>query len=171
MRDALMTYRKSPKGVLTNIYQKQKERSKKKGMHPPTYTLQEFHEMFLNDPKFIALYFNWINNGCQYYDKPSIDRKDPNRGYTHDNIQLLTWRENREKGDKENAQRFTTPIIMLDREGHKIREFESIKEAVAETGFSQGLIVMCCQGKRNHTGGYQFQYSGDRFRKKASTDV
>ena len=162
----LMRYRISPKGVLTNIYHKQIERCKKKGVSLPTYSLNEFHERFLNDEKFQDIYSNWVNNGCQYYDKPSIDRIDPDKGYSMDNIQVLTWRENREKGDRENARRKTTAIVMFDRNGNKLREFESIKEAVKETNLHQGLIVAVCQGLRNHTGGFVFRYRGDKFRKR-----
>lgn len=84
-------------------------------------------------------------------------------GYTSDNIQILTWEDNRLKGDRENS-RVTTPIVM-HKDGEKLAEFESIKAAVEITGFSQGNISMCCQGKRSHVGGYVFSYRGDKFRK------
>lgn len=163
--NATQRYRLTPKGVLTNIYHKMIERSTKKNINPPDYSLREFHEMFLNHSEFNRIYTNWIACGCQYYDKPSIDRKNPDKGYTRDNIQIMTWRENRIKGDKENAQRFTTAIVMFDLNGNKIKDFESIKSAVIETKLSQGSIVMCCQNKRKSTGGYTFKYRGDKFKK------
>lgn len=163
--NATQKYRLTPKGILTNIYHKQIERCNKKNLPLPEYSLIELHEMFLKNSLYLELYDKWIMSGRQYYDKPSIDRKDPDKGYAKDNIQIMTWGENREKGDFENAVRFTTAIEMFDRDSNKIREFESIKEAVKETGLHQGLIVMVCQGKRNHTGGYIFRYRGDKFRK------
>lgn len=163
--EALTKYRHSPKGVLTNIYHKMIERSNRKGLERPNYSLKEFHSMFLGSPLFMQIFKVWESGGYQYYDIPSIDRENPNGGYTKDNIQIMTWRDNRRKGDRENAIRITTPIIMFSMSGDKIREFESTNEAVKVTGFSQGLITACCQGRRNHTHGFKFEYRGDKFRK------
>lgn len=163
---ATQRYRKTPKGVLTNMYHKQVERSKKRGKPLSGYSLDEFHQIFLHNPVFLGLYEQWINNGCQYYDKPSIDRKNPDGWYTKDNIQVMSWRENRVKGDKENSERRTTAVVMRDLQGDTLREFESVKNAVEATGICLGLIVACCQGKRNHTRGLRFSYRGDKFRKK-----
>jgi len=143
-----------------------KERSNLKCIQAPDYSLKEFHEMFLNNSSFLGIFKAWESRGYRCCDKPSIDRKNPDMGYTRDNIQIMTWGDNRRKGDAENSNRITTAIEMLDSCGNKIREFESVKEAVRETGLNQGLIVMVCQGKRNHTGGYVFRYRGDRFRKR-----
>jgi len=165
---ALTKYRHTPKGVLTNIYHKMIERSKYKGVLYLEYSLREFHEKFLNDPLFISIFTHWEASGYQYYEKPSIDRKNPNLGYTDGNIQVMSWRENRLKGDLENSIRFTTPVIMFNLSGDKIREFESIKDAVRITGCSQGLISACCQGKRSHTHEFKFKYRGDKFRKSSS---
>ena len=163
--NALLKYRHTPKGVLTNLYHKMIERSKLKGISAPDFSLQEFHKMFLDNQIFLEIFKHWESRGYQYYDKPSIDRKNPDRGYTKDNIQVMSWCDNRMKGDKENSLRFTTPVIMYDLHGNRIKEFESIKEAVIYTGFNQGLITMCCQGKRNHTHGFKFMYRGDKFKK------
>ena len=161
---ALINYRHSPKGVLTNIYCKMKERSNLKSIQCPDYSLKEFHEMFLNNHSFLNIFKFWELRGYQYYDKPSIDRRDPDKGYTKDNIQIMTWGDNRRKGDRENAIRITTSVVMFNMDGDKTREFESTNEAVRITGFSQGLITACCQGKRNHTHGFKFKYRGDKFR-------
>jgi len=160
----LAKYRHTPKGLLTNIYSKMKERSRKRGGGFPDYSLNEFHEMFMDDQLFLKIFKHWELGGYQYYDIPSIDRKDSYRGYTRDNIQIMTWRENRIKGDRENAIRFTTPVIMQDLKGNKIKEFESTKEAAIYTGIPQGSITSCCQGRQRKTHGYRFIYRGDKFR-------
>lgn len=165
MSTSTAKYRKTPKGLLTNMYNKQIYRCMKKDVQPPTYTLNQLHERFLNNYDYLKLHENWASNGHQYYDVPSIDRKNPELGYTLENIQIMTWRENREKGDKENAIRFTTAIVMNDMEGNFIKEYDSIKKASSELGISQGLISMCCQGKRKHTKGFVFKYRGDKFKK------
>ena len=164
-RSPVEKYKRSPKGILTVLYSKMKERTKQKGLPEIDFTLKELHQRYLNDKHYLDLCEKWMESGFDKYFKPSIDRINPDGGYTKDNIQMVTWGENRRKGDKENAERITTAVVMYTMEGKKIKEFESIKDAVKETGISQGLITMCCQGKRNHTNGYRFKYRGDQFRK------
>lgn len=158
-------FRRTPKGVLTNLYHKMKERNKKNNRGELEFSLKDFHDKYLNNENFLKIYQNWVDSMYIAYEKPSIDRENPDEGYVIDNLQMMTWKENRRKGDIENSNRITTAIVMCDFDGTVIKEFESVKQAVVETGLSQGNIVMCCQGKRNHTGGYVFKYRGDRFRK------
>jgi len=37
--------------------------------------------------------------------------------------------------------------------------FETQREAATKMGLSQSKISLCCQGKRNHTGGYRWKYA------------
>lgn len=162
----MIKYRRSPKGVLTVLYSKMKERSRKNNLPSLDFSLNEFHHMFIESESFKNLYKLWVDSDFNKMNKPSIDRHDPDLGYSKENIRLMTWYENRIKGDKENAERITTSVIKFDLNGNKICEYESVKEAVEKTGLNQSSIVMCCQGKRNHTGGFIFKYRGDKFRKK-----
>jgi len=150
-------YRKTPKGLLTNIYQRIKNRCLKYE-YSLDFTLKDIHILFLNDKKFIKLFKFWEKNGYKYYDVPTIDRIDAYKGYEKNNIQILSWLENRKKGDKECAIKKWKPIIMTDMDGNKIKRFESIKRCANETGLNYSLIILVCQGKRNHTGGYKFIY-------------
>ncbi|MEK6880476.1 MAG: hypothetical protein AABY22_12745 [Nanoarchaeota archaeon] len=150
-------FRKTPKGVLTNIYQHQKARSKRYG-YELDYSLKELHKMFLQSNKFLRIWRKWKQNGYKYYDKPSIDRKDANVGYTKKNVQMMTWRQNRVKGNKEVSLKKLKPIIALDLDGNKVKAFPSIKSAVMALGLNQGLISSVLTGKRKHTGGYKFIY-------------
>lgn len=150
-------YRKTKKGILTNIYQHIKHRSFKYN-YELNINLSQLHNMFLNDNKFDDIYNKWVKNGFKYYDKPSIDRINPYKGYDINNIQIMTWGENRKKGDIECAIKKHKPIIMYDFDKTEIKRFNSIKEAVVFTGLNQSLIVMVCQGKRTHTGGFVFKY-------------
>jgi len=150
-------FRKTPKGVLTNIYQHQKERSKKYG-YELGYTLKELHTIFLEDKKFLRIYRKWKKGGYKYYDKPSIDRKDADKGYIFENIQIMTWKQNRRKGDIEVSIKKWKPIIMCDMDGEEIKKFNSVKEATIKMGLNQSLISEVLGGKRNHTGGYKFIY-------------
>ena len=148
---------------MTNSYHKQIERCNKRGKNPPDYTLEDLHKRYLNDETFLSIYKQWADNGYKYYDYPSIDRVDNSKGYTLNNLQIMTWAQNRQKGDIENSH-LTTEVLQYLMDGLFLRSFSSIKEAVKITGCHQGLISACCQGKRNQTGGYIWKY-GDTKRK------
>lgn len=70
----------------------------------PICTPQEFEAWcmdFENLQVFLMLYFEWAMNGFNRWDSPSIDRIDPNKGYSLDNLQWLTFAENCEKNNKD----------------------------------------------------------------------
>ena len=69
-------YRKTPKGVLTNMYSHMKDR------HSVQFTLKEFHKRFLTDRKFKRLFKEWENSSYDKQLKPSLDRTDPRKPYT-----------------------------------------------------------------------------------------
>ncbi|ASV67594.1 NUMOD1 domain-containing DNA-binding protein [Cytobacillus kochii] len=158
-------YRHTPKGVLTNLYGKMKERINKNGYGEMPFSLKEFHERYLYDFTFLQLFEGWRNAGYEKLNKPSVDRINPNFGYSFENIEFVTWEKNRKKSDKENSK-VTTSINMYDKNtGKLLMKFDSVKKAVEYTGLSQGNIVMCCQGKRNYVGSYVFKYNGIKHRK------
>ena len=73
--------------------------------HPkPAYTLGEFREWLL-DNSFSILYDKFIESNYDTWLIPSVDRINDDLPYTFDNIQLITWRENWEKGMKSNKTR------------------------------------------------------------------
>lgn len=50
------------------------------------------------------------------------------------------------------------PVIQLTFDGKFVERFHSSHEASRITGLSQGNIYSCCNGKRNHTGGYIWKW-------------
>ena len=163
-------FRKTPKGVLTNLYSKMKERNIKKGFGELPFSLKELHDRFLNNDDYIKQFNIWVKNSYKKEFKPSFDRINPTIGYALDNMQILSWSENRKKADWEKSFLYTTPVVMYDMNGNVIRAFESTKEACSMTELSQSAITMCCQGKSHSVKGYVFKYRGDRFRCKKSYD-
>ena len=91
-------FRRTPKGVLTNLYSKMKYRNIKKGFGELPFTLQELHKNFLNDKKYIELFNQWEISGYKTSLKPSFDRINPNIGYFMQNITIKSWQDNRKKG-------------------------------------------------------------------------
>lgn len=164
-------YKKTPKGVLTILYSKMKERNVKKGFGELPFSLSELHDKFLNDTNFLVIYQKWLESNCDKASKPSFDRINPTIGYSMKNIKLMSWSENRKKADWEKSFIYTTPVVMLDENGEYIREFGSTKEASQCTGLRQSGITACCQGKYKRTGGYLFKYRGDKFRCKKTMNI
>lgn len=162
LTDSTRKFRKTKKGVLTNLYNKQIHRSIKKGVPVPAYSLTRLHELFLNDNKFNRLFNEWVSNGYNKQFKPTIDRISCKLPYTEENIQVLSWADNRYKQRMETNIFRATPIVQKMGD-LVIREFKSVKDAVIKTSLSQGNISSCLTGKRKTCGGYNWEYkSQDR---------
>ena len=156
MNQNLINYRKTKKGVLTNIYSKQKERSKLKGYPAPSYSLAELHDLYLNDLKFNRLYNEWVKSNYNKSYKPSIDRINCKIPYTIKNIQILSWSDNRFKQSMERRKRGKS--IIMKKDGIFVERFNSVRDAVKKTGFNQSGISSCLSKKYKFTFGFQFEY-------------
>jgi len=143
-------YRETPKGVLTNMYSNMKSRREVE------FTLEEFHDRFLTDKKFIRLHSEWISSGKDKMKKPSLDRISNKKGYTVKNTHMLTWAENRHKQVMERRSRKGSVIQYLN--GKQIAKYRSQKEAVKQTGISQGNMSEHMNGKRPHVEGFTFKF-------------
>lgn len=63
---------------------------------------KNYIERFYNDEQFNSLYLSWVESGKIKYKKPSLDHIVPkSKGGTNslDNLQFLSWFENRCKND------------------------------------------------------------------------
>ena len=144
-------YRKTPKGVLTNMYQHIKAR------HKTDFTLLEFHQ-FLNDKKFKRLFKEWEKSGYKKQLKPSLDRIDCKKNYSKDNIQMMTWAENRFKQSVYDGKRGRKPAVLQLLGNKVVRRFTSQRDVVKKLGIHQGNISQVLNGKRNYVNGYKFIY-------------
>lgn len=132
------------------------ERSRLKGFPSPDYSLDWLHETFLNDIKFRRLYDEWVRSGFDKWKKPTIDRINRLKSYTKDNIQLLSWEDNRAKENNERRSRKGRVIQYKD--GVEIARYVSQRQLIRQTGFSQGLVSAVLNGKKKHYKGYTFKY-------------
>ena len=121
-------YNQTRGGLITKIYSGQICSSKKRCHKTPTYTKTELVQWIYKQPMFEDLYNNWVQSDYDTWMKPSVDRIDDNIGYTMENIQLMTWKENNKKSkfgkNKEVLQILNNKIIA----GYK-----SLKEASKKT--------------------------------------
>ncbi len=155
----MLSFRRSKKGVLCHLLNRQKIRSQLKGWEMPDYDLGWMYDRFLFDPTFNRLYQAWVDSGYDRWFIPSIDRIDPTLPYTKSNIQMISYRDNARKADA--GERARTEVIMCDLDGTEIRIFRSMSEASAATGASPGNIGSCCRDQRYTAKGYRWKY-GER---------
>jgi hypothetical protein len=155
-------YHRTKGGLIAQIYGSQKYRSKRRGHALPTYTKQELTEWLYSQKLFHELFDNWKASGYDTMLVPSVDRKDDSIGYSLGNIQLMTWRENNNKGysDRKNGinNKASKAVIQFSKEGEFIAEYYSGKEAFRQTGIRQGSISSCCLGISKTSGGYIWKF-------------
>lgn len=144
-------YRKTPKGLLTNSYNHQKNRKKTE------YSLRELQDSFIKNKRFERLFKEWQKSGYKKEMKPTVDRIDCLKGYTLKNIQVLTWAENRYKQRME-LKRIRARKCYMCLNGKVIKVFGSQREAVLKTGLSQGNLSEALNKKRRTCGGYNWTY-------------
>lgn len=150
-------YRKTWKGLIVNIYDAQKQRCKGKD-RCLYYSLEQFKEWCELSSKMSRLYINWKKSGYETLLKPSIDRMDPTKGYEFENIQVLTWRENREKGARDKIILLGKKILQLDMSGKTIKQFGSLGEASTTLKINKANIWSALNGKRLSAGGFKWRY-------------
>ncbi len=155
-------YRTSKNGLVRRMYARQRMSSKERGQVPPTYSADEFIDWIYSQKKFHVLYDNWKRLDFQKDYVPSVDRKDDRLGYTMANIQIMTWKENKEKGEHYHQigknSNDLKPVIQLTIDGDFVAEFISQSEAARQTGIDNSYISGCCRGKNKSAKGYKWKY-------------
>mgnify|MGYP003679226403 CR=1 FL=1 len=138
------------------IYGAQRASSRERGHIYPDYTLEELRDWMQQQPQLETLLRNYRESEDSDL-VPSIDRKKDELPYTLDNIQLGTWKQNRDKeSDKKKVA-----IIQMTLEGEFIKEWRGAREAGRELGISQANISAVCRGAKYHnsSGGYKWKFS------------
>ena len=140
-------------GLAKKMYASQLSSSKERRHDKPTYTEEELYVWLLAQPDFKKLFKVWKDSGWKKDLVPSGDRLNDSRGYSFDNLQLVTWYENEAKANNAKLR----AVLMLDKDTlETLREFESIKQATDSTKINH--ISCVCRGSRNTAGGYKWKY-------------
>ena len=72
------------------------------------------------------------------------------------NLNLMTHKENINYGSR--TEKCSKPVLQFDLQDILIKEYSSTHQAERETGFAQGNIVNCCNGKLKQAYGYIWRY-------------
>lgn len=165
-KDCVIKDSRTISGVIRKIYSRQRESCRNRGHEFPTYSRIELETWVSTQPLFFALYQDWVNSNYERDLAPSIDRKDDYKSYTFDNIQVMSWEDNRTKSycskktissrEKLGIARKSTFQFSLS--GVFIKEFPSTHKAGKTTGINAKNISSCCRGELLSAGGYLWSY-------------
>ena len=143
-----------------SIYRQQVHSSKIRGHQPPTYTIDEIVNKYINNKKYIKLHKAWVASNYDRWLAPSLDRINNDLGYSFDNIELMTWEQNHANGDRDQklgklvCGNTHVGVSQYTKEGVFIQSFISQHEASRATGVSNKRISDCLNGRLKSTGGF-----------------
>lgn len=98
-------YEKTPKGFLMRSYRNMQSRVQ--GIQKRKYHLyqgkellprEDFYSWSLNSDEFKTLFNEWESSGYDRKLTPSVDRINPTKGYSLDNMEWVTHSENSRRG-------------------------------------------------------------------------
>ena len=88
------------------------------------------------------------------YEINHLDERPVNNALS--NLSLVTHKENVNYGTRN--EKCSKPVLQFTLDGILVKEYPSIHQAYRETGFSQGNISSCCNGKLKTAYGYKWRY-------------
>lgn len=122
------------------MYATQKASSTKRGHTPPDYSEEELYDWVISQTNFKSLWDNYQKNDHPKILAPSADRIDPNKPYTLNNLELITWAENDTRGSRDTKSgRVITQhkgVRSLNLDGTIHRTYVSLHEAARDVGGS-----------------------------------
>ena len=158
-------YWRTPVGRMSYIYQGQLQSSKERGHAVPAYS-PEALTMWAFSQGLEQIVETWAKSGYSKNFAPSVDRLNPNLGYSFENIRLVTWKTNNDKAyqDRKSCTHVTRQcrrVEQLTLNGEHVAYFASIAAAGRATGIQRTNINAMCMGKPAYksVGGFLWQHA------------
>lgn len=144
------------------------KRTKQEKILKPNITKANYQQVHLcKDKKIKILYIHrlvaetFIPNHNNY---PCVNHKDENSiNNVVNNLEWCDKKYNNNYGNckEKHSKEVSIPINQYDLKDNFIKQWNSMKEAQETLKISRGNICLCCQGKRNKTGGYKWRYANN----------
>ena len=133
---------KSKKSMIYKMHQNQEVRSRKRGHALPAYTRVELYMWFLKQENSDRLYQAWVKSGFLRSKAPSVDRLDDAKGYSFDNIQLITTEQNNKSANKDRRKGMdaTSINVILKRFGKELGIYPSITIAASSINYTKSTL-------------------------------
>ena len=160
-----LTFQRTMSGLASKMYSNQKQKSERRGHNPPSYSMIELRGFLLSSSVYANLYSKWVESGYLKELKPSCDRLDDYKGYSLDNIRIVTWGENNAKYQSDRVvgvnNKQNNAVVCLSSSMEFVAEYHSQKEACRVLGISNSNISLCCKKKTYTTKGFYWRSKQD----------
>lgn len=141
--------------MFRRIYADQNKNSKRRGHKKPKYTKQQLMDWCIKETEFIKIYINWCKSGFVKDLKPSIDRKENDKGYSFDNIRVTTWDDNRRLAIGEQSKQV---LQICKASGNLIEKYDTLKLASQSTGIPRTTLSNWINNKYRNNSEYIFKF-------------
>ena len=164
-RETSKNYYRTRRGLISKIYISQKASSLRRGHNNPEYSLGWLRDWVYVQSNFEALFKVWEASNYLRDLAPSIDRLNDNLPYTKNNIRLVSWKVNNEKGQNcytnSDNPKIGRRVIQMSLAGEVLQEFPNIALPAKLLGCSQGEISRVCMKKRKTCKGFKWEYKNE----------
>ncbi len=131
---------KTINGKLRTLYYDQLSKSKERGHPKPSYSFEDLRDFAYKQPLFFVLYWDWVAHDYNKWYAPSFDRINAKQPYSIDNLEVMTWQDNSDKGRSEKKhQKNSTYIIGIDKTGQR-EIFESYSDAANRSNYNREQV-------------------------------
>ncbi len=155
-------YRRTELGLIAKLYGTQKKSSIRREHLAPTYSKAQLID-FMYKNNYIELYTTWVFSEYDTNLVPSIDRINRNLPYTLENIQLVTWEFNNQKGRVESKETYSKRVQQYSRSGELLGIYPPIMEASRTTGLDKGTIGDIARGiRKNFTSPFIWKFIDEK---------
>lgn len=143
---------------LKKLYYAMSVRSCEKGFGKLPYEKEAFIERYLKHHDFIVLWDEYNRQDKPKELAPSIDRINPRLGYFFENMNFVSWEENKTKGYSELRMMRGVPIEVYELGNNEmLMKFDSIQDAAEYTNLPQSNIVKNLNGDREYVDNFYFK--------------
>lgn len=160
-KDCLKRFIRSKHGVINQMYSSSISRTKKKGFTPVSFTKEELEKWVYSSKEFHTLYDKWVLEDYPTALKPSLDRLDDYKGYSLDNIRIVTANTNVKRYYSDAINGINTksakPVKQYSLDGEYIKTFHSLSAAARSVNGIPSNINQVINGTYAQAYGYKWK--------------